>query len=120
MKKLLTASESSKLVEGYEHDKISLLILNKIRKAVSKGKDEVYISEIPGFDWNYADKKTRSKQQMYDSLNDDANGIKSLLKSKGYDITKKFLIKETTEQEVDAYDTSTHSISRFHRYEISW
>lgn len=118
--RLLSASDASKLIEEESHEEIHLLIINKINKAILKKRKYLNIENVPGYDGNYASESDNIKEETFNYLDKDIDGIKSLLLSKGYFISDKKLITIDERHEEADGRILIKGLTRFYRYRISW
>jgi bifunctional ADP-heptose synthase (sugar kinase/adenylyltransferase) len=118
--RLLSSSDASKLVDDEIHNEVHLLIIEKINKTILKKRKYLNIENVPGYDANHASEIDNIKEEIFNYLDKDIGGIKSLLLSKGYLISDKKLITIDERQEESDGQISGGGSTRFYRYQISW
>lgn len=118
--RLLPSSDASKLVDDEIHNEVHLLIIEKINKTILKKRKYLNIENVPGYDGNHASEIENIEEEIFNYLDKDIGGIKSLLLSKGYLISDKKLITIDERQEESDGRISIKGSTRFYRYQISW
>lgn len=109
---LLTAEEARKFVDEETKNDIYNSIINKINGAIKSKYSYVTISASHMIINNYTISTDNSENEMYNFIDNDVNGIKTLLISKGYLVVRKISKKRNT--------YLGNVIPDYYYYEISW